>query len=467
MPMKDPGSVEGIGGAARSADPYEQTQLGQIDRRFLNNGIARVVLLVLLGAALIAPSVQFVHKIQETHASEFRESKQRQRSALGRWLGDINSMQNPRQDDPYKRSWLPTTPVVYMLLIPLSHLKYSSAGAIWAILQGVGFVLSLALLIREFGRQGRSIPTGVLAMAGLFAVFPIIASIQHGNVNLFMMVWIALAWAMYMRKSDYLAGLFVSLAIVTKLTPALLLVYFLYKGAWKVCLGTAIGLAIFVLLVPALYFGFGHNIELLRSWFDMLVAPYALHGYVSEGIVNQSLYGVLIRMLHNTGLLSAERMPLEQAIAAGMDDMVRPISVIGGLLRPVISLGFLAALAWLCRTKASSRRDPRLLLEFGLVLLAMLLMSERTWKHHATTLPIVYLGVWFVLTCRPWSDYFRFWCVFGLVAQAILLLLTFGGGVIGDRRSEAALAGGVFCWCLLVCFIQTAIMLRASPRETA
>ena len=44
--------------------------------------------------------------------------------------------------------------------------------------------------------------------------------------------------------------------------------------------------------------------------------------------------------------------------------------------------------------KADRRDDPRLLGEFALVVLAMLFISERSWKHHYVTvlLPITYLA---------------------------------------------------------------------------
>jgi hypothetical protein len=54
----------------------------------------------------------------------------------------------------------------------------------------------------------------------------------------------------------------------------------------------------------------------------------------------------------------------------------------------------LGLLAWLCRTKTARRDDPRLLGEFALVVLVMLFVSERSWKHHYVTvlLPFTYLA---------------------------------------------------------------------------
>ncbi len=60
----------------------------------------------------------------------------------------------------------------------------------------------------------------------------------------------------------------------------------------------------------------------------------------------------------------------------------------------LLSLGMLGLLAWLCRTRAERRDDPRLFGEFSLIVLTMLFVSERSWKHHFVTLllPYTYLA---------------------------------------------------------------------------
>ena len=66
--------------------------------------------------------------------------------------------------------------------------------------------------------------------------------------------------------------------------------------------------------------------------------------------------------------------------------------MVGYLIKGVV-VGLLGLLAFLCRTKTTDRRDPRLLGEFALVVLTMLFVSERSWKHHYVTvlLPLHYL----------------------------------------------------------------------------
>ncbi len=441
---------------------YRRTLLGRFDERWLTTTAARVVLGILLGAVLVVGAAQFVSKIVKTQPSLYRAGGERHRTALGRWLPTAELLTRSDTDEhPYGNGhWFPTPPMVLLSLVPLTKLGYLGAGLAWAGLKIAGFLFAMYVVVRSLGREAYGVPLGVLLAAGIFSVRPIYSDITHGNLNIFMMVWLAVAWGLYVRKHDFWAGIFVALAVVTKITPALVIVYFLYKRAWRVCIGAGVGLVLLFGVIPSLMLGIETNGDYLRTWFEMLVAPFAIEGYVTYAVENQSLIGVATRLLSNAGVLAVDSMSVVDLEAAGMDDeMIRPATALGKLLKPALVLPILGWLAWCCQTKGPDRRDARHLLEFGMVLLAMLLLSERTWKHHATTLPIVFLGVWYVLTCIDWSDRFRRWFVAGLVVQ-FLLLVASSQGILQDRAADLALDGGVFCWGLVRGFVQVGILVR-------
>ncbi len=442
---------------------YRESLLGRLDARFFKNQTVPIILSILLAAALIIPSIQASVRIRKIDKSAFREGGERHQTALGRWLPTAGALSDGSAAPYGQGHWFPTPPFVLMCLVPFYKMGYAASGVMWAALKAGGFVLAMGLLLRTMIQSGHRVPLGVLLMAGLFGIRPIISDLQHANLNIFMVIWVALAWTCYLRDRDFLAGLFVALAIVTKITPALLLVYFLYKRQWKVCIGSALGLAIVVFIIPGLYVGFAKNIEMLTAWYHMLAEPFARHGWATIEIANQSLYGTLLRILSNAGQLTIEHMSVNQAMEIGMEDMARPVTALGNLIRPCISLVMLGSLAWLCRKRSSNRGDIRAWLELALVLIAMLLMGERTWKHHATTLPIVYLVVWYVMTCQPWSNRFRGWCVAALTFQFAFLVVG-GEGFLGDRLADRMLDGGFFCWGLVICGAQVAAMLVATQR---
>ena len=198
-----------------------------------------------------------------------------------------------------------------------------------------------------------------------------------------------------------------------------------------------------------------------------MVAPYAVHGYLSNEIANQSLPATMMRWAEHVGWLSVEDMPSEMIQQTGMEHMARAATTAGRLYLRAGGALIVLLLAWWCRgrlARPARRHDARPALEFALVLLAMLLISERTWKHHAVTLVLVYLSIWRGLACEAWSDKFTVVFVIGLVAQWLMLTGS-GEGVFGDAFADLLLYNGVFCLGLLLCFIQTGAMLAVMRRK--
>ena len=118
--------------------------------------------------------------------------------------------------------------------------------------------------------------------------------------------------------------------------------------------------------------------------------PYVESDVAGVQEINQSMVGVVMRIL--TKQVGSERysVQLQHLHLFTLD----PKMVVFWRLRAYCSVGLLGLLAWFCRTKTDRRDDPRLLGEFALVVLAMLFISERSWKHHYVTvlLPFTYLA---------------------------------------------------------------------------
>src|SRR5438477_147197 len=103
-------------------------------------------------------------------------------------------------------------------------------------------------------------------LAALIVVFGVIYAqyalkIQHadGNVNVLILFLIVMSLLAFCHHRDGLAGFLLGLSIACKLTPALFLAYFLYKRAWTTLAGAALGLVLFMLIIPGAYFGWRNN----------------------------------------------------------------------------------------------------------------------------------------------------------------------------------------------------------------
>jgi hypothetical protein len=99
--------------------------------------------------------------------------------------------------------------------------------------------------------------------------------------------------------------------------------------------------------------------------------------------------------------------------------------------------------------------------EFAMLALAMLFLSERSWKHHwvLLMLPIAFLTR---ETWGPGAPSRRRLAWAALAASAVLHAAS-GSAVLGERGSDLAEAYGAYLWGGLVLFAAVGWLLRA-PR---
>ncbi len=82
-----------------------------------------------------------------------------------------------------------------------------------------------------------------------------------------------------------------------KVTPALFIPYFLYKRSWRTSGSTFLGLALFLVIVPSIVLGPSFNGRCLAMWWHRMITPFVVEGDISPQEVNQSLGGVVTRLL--------------------------------------------------------------------------------------------------------------------------------------------------------------------------
>ena len=225
------------------------------------------------------------------------------------------------------------------------------------------------------------------------SIRPILGDLTHGNINIFILFLVMASLYSFSRGRDRLSGVLLALAIACKVTPALFVVYFLYKRAWGVLIGCAIGLVLFFFVVPSLIFaaqsgslaaGWERNWSALTAWIDGMIVPYLVHGVVTPEKENQSLPGVLTRLLTHSPSFSAwvdnVYVPLAYHNIANLDSATIKRIVQG------CQVLFVAIMVFVCRapvrtkgiSPAEVRRGWRLAAEYSIVLVGMLLFSERT-----------------------------------------------------------------------------------------
>ncbi len=328
------------------------------------------------------------------------------RTAFLRWRPQILELDNGT--DIYKAFNYPNPPIMALILKPMTTLPPLAGTLVWFALKALMAVLMAVMIFRLIDVP--QLPDWAKALAIVVSLHPIVGDLSHGNVNIFIAFLIVFGLDCYRRQRDLTAGLLIALAIACKITPALFVPYFLWKRAWRTLLGLGLGLCLWWAVVPGAVLGFEFNTVLLTSWFDGMVKPFLIDGQITSEHPNQSLPGLLTRLFTANASFIAYSEDDGRPFAAATHTLVNLGPAAVNVVVKAVMLAFVAFFVW--QGRSPHRRGLRFAAECGLIVLGMLLFSERTWKHHATTL---LLPVSVLVTVAWLSGNCWLWVIVGLV----------------------------------------------------
>jgi alpha-1,2-mannosyltransferase len=368
-------------------------------------------------------------------------------SAFQRWQPQISALGDGV--DIAQRFNYPNPPIMALLLYPLARLPAAAqelgvpekaaslmAALCWFYIKAGLTLLSFRWVFQLVEEPSRPFPSWAKCLTILLALRPIMSDLQHGNVNLFILFLVVAALFAYRRRRDVAAGLMLGLAIACKVTPALFVPYFLWKRSWKALAGCAVGLALFLWpgLAPALFMGWDRNEHHLVSWYYDMVHPFIIEGKVTSEHHNQSLPGLVARLATHSPSFSTYIN--DQYTPTHYDNWLdlSPAQA-RWLVKGCMGL-FALMVAGVCRTPTRQREGWRLSAEFSIVLLGMLLFSERTWKHHCVTLVLPFAVICYYLATAAPSRGLRAYLIGSLAATMALMAATSNTASDGAAHTE-------------------------------
>lgn len=418
-----------------------------VTRRIDSRQLWFVALLLLLFAAL---SVQYTLKTLDPGAG---------RSAFIRWRDQILSLDGG--EDIYQRFAYPNPPIMALILEPLAELPPLVGALTWFYLK-VGMALaSLYWVFRLVEDPDQPFPPWAKALAALLSLRPIVGDLSHGNVNLFILFLIVGGVYAYHRGRDWVAGGTLALAIACKVTPALFVPYLLWKRSWKALGGCAVGLLLFLVVVPSVRLGFEQNLHLLTSWRQTMVDPYLVGGEVTTEHQNQSLPGLVFRLAtHSPSFLTYQDdkpVPVAYHNLISLEPRQARWLVQGSMAL------FAGLIVWTCRAPNRTRQGWRFGAELSLVVLGMLLFSERTWKHHCVTLLLPFTVLAYFLATQPVSRELKISISGGLALVVVLMTTTSTSLMVGAAKLAQVYGAYVIAYVILVALL--AAILRQPDCE--
>ena len=373
------------------------------------------------------------------------------RSAFIRWRHQVLEMMDGV--NIYDEYYFPNPPIMPLTLYPIMTLPPVEGALVWFGLKAAMAATALLLCLRMVRLGDRPVPSWVQGMIVALSLRPIMSDLHHGNNNIYILFLVAATLAAWRKGYDVLAGLILAYSIAFKVTPGLFLLYFAYKRSWRTVGATALGMGIFLLIVPSLFLGPEFNGVCLGTWWSRILSPYVDNDFVSPQEMNQSLVGVLTR------LLTAPRVGIGRySVQQHVNLLSLDPKLVGKVLK-LLSIALVGLLAWICRTRYERRDDPRLLGEFSLVVLTMLFVSERSWKHHYVTLLLPYTYLAYRVGVAGLAKSTR-WALGGVLLLSAFLIATtsseVGGFFARGQGHKIAQAYGMFLWSGVVLYVATA-----------
>lgn len=298
-------------------------------------------------------------------------------------------------------------PLLAILVLPLSALPVTAATITWKVLQHLCLIAAGALLVNLVPRGARPLATGILMFGLLLA--PVQNEILVGESNSLVLLLVAGAIWLTVRGTERetwdratpassaaahdspremadhnadtlpaVAGMLLAVAASIKVLPLLLIAYFWWRGPRRVAaMATAGFVALQLASLPA-------TSSTLRYW---LVEFPSLFGQPFPFLDNQSLNAAITRAV----LPTDPSLPNMQILTA---------PALWPLLTWLANLLALGALVLVLRpgpapatSNGKEAYRATLLLEAGLVLLTIHLVSGSTWLHHLVDLAVPICGL--------------------------------------------------------------------------
>lgn len=282
-------------------------------------------------------------------------------------------------------------PFVPRLMTTLTALPYGIAGYLWVTLNLVALVATLRLLGRHLcGLPPRDWP--VTQLVPFLLLLPYwLWEFRLNQINTLTLLLLVGSFACWERGRGLLAGFWLGLAVLLKLTPGLLLLWFALKRQYRTA---ASALLVVVLAGPAadlVVFGPADTAALYRAWAQRAVRAGSHQGLIlgqrETDWRNQGVGVVLSRWLHatnyNTHFDNDPRIQADYAhlAPATMNVLNLPLPVVANIALVVVA-GPLLALIWFARRPAGQLTLWQLRFEWALFMLAMLWCMPVMRRYH-------------------------------------------------------------------------------------
>jgi hypothetical protein len=304
-------------------------------------------------------------------------------------------------------------PFVSRFMTLLAWLPFGAAGAVWLTLNVIAFFVTLALIGKHLmGLPPQDWPVTLLLptlLLGLFWHW----EFRLNQIDTLTLLLVAASFVHWQQRRQKLAGFWLGLAVLLKVTPMLLVVWFALKRQFR-----TVGVALVTILLAGpvgdlIVFRPAYALEGYRHWWHTAVTASSHRGLIlNQGEMdwrNQGLGAVASRWLHPTNYAlhfdNDPRIKTDKPPAT-MNVVALSRATVAGIVLTVVGLS-MAGLLWLVRRPASVLSLWQLRTEWALCLLAMLWLMPILRRYHLILLlpavAVLASGIHYAGVRRRWS----------------------------------------------------------------
>ncbi len=227
------------------------------------------------------------------------------------------------------------------------------------LLAGVLYTLLRGFMLPLYSAVGAGV---VMA----FSMRPVADTVAYGQIDIMLLLLLALALVASQREHDGLAGAAIALATLFKLYPALLLAFFVAKRQWRALIGFAVAMLICNGIAIAVV---GWE---LHATYVFEVIPLIRGG--TSWVENQTVNGFVSRLFAPDITATIFHHPVASAITY----LTFGITVLGA--------------TWLS-LRPADRTSPRYALQFSLFVILLVLVVPAAWMHYETVTILAFVAV--------------------------------------------------------------------------
>lgn len=262
-------------------------------------------------------------------------------------------------------------PVFIAATLPLGAVEFTTGWWLWSVLSILAGIGAVYVLVKEGVPKGAAFRWWymLLAIPALFTYYPVRANIQLGQVGLFLMLVLVLAWRDLRNGRDFRAGILLGIAASIKLFAGLFILALLVDRRWKASGAFVVSCAVMALLG---YAALGSS-----AYIDYQSALSDTTWYASNW--NASIKGLFSKWLGGANTPGFFELP----------EIGSALTIVVSLLVIVVMLQLIQRLNRPSPENVMVRSD----MLCALTLVSMLLLSPLGWMYYLPVLAIAVLVV--------------------------------------------------------------------------